>query len=82
MLTVRARLRLLLHRGIEAAAAIDLRLSHAAECSSRGTGSNSRFGPDFQAFGFNGMEMVDQTVKSWNRLTSWLGMLEQLRSAA
>jgi hypothetical protein len=39
-------------------------------------------GPDFQPFGFNGMEMVDLTIVSWNRVTSWLQGLERLRRAA
>jgi hypothetical protein len=48
----------------------------------RATGSNSRFGLDLQPFKINGMEMVDQTRASWNRLTNWLRLVERLSSAA
>ena len=59
-----------------------LHLGHVAKCSSRTTGSNSRFGADLQPLEINRMEMVDLTFTSWNRLTSWLGMVQRLRSAA
>jgi hypothetical protein len=56
-------------------------LSLGLGCNSRTTGSNSRFGPDFQPFVINRMELVDQTFKSWNRLSRWLSPLDVLRRA-
>jgi transposase len=46
------------------------------------TGSNSRFGLDFQPFGINGMELVDLTGASWNPLLSWLRNVEGLQRVA
>ena len=45
-------------------------------------GSTNGVGPWIQWFRINNLELVDLPVKSWNQLTSWLGLVERLRSAA
>jgi hypothetical protein len=50
--------------------------------SGSATGSNNGLGLEFRPFGINGLEMADQTVKSWNPLLGWLHHLRELWSAA
>ena len=45
-------------------------------------GSINGVGWQFQSFGINDLEMVDQNRASWNRITDWLRRVEVLREAA
>lgn len=48
----------------------------------RPVGSNSRLGSRNQAFGINGLELVDQARASWNQVSSRLARLSGLQDAA
>jgi hypothetical protein len=48
----------------------------------RHSGSIYGVGWGFQPFRINDLEMVDQNIASWNRVLSWLGRIEALRTAA
>jgi hypothetical protein len=71
------------------------RMEHARRCRqpSEGThvagrvrrpyaGSINGVGVRFQAFRINDLEMVDQNGVSWNRVTSWLRVVDALRRVA
>jgi hypothetical protein len=41
------------------------------------SGSINEVGQRFRSSGINNLEMVDQNIASWNRLTSWLRQIER-----
>lgn len=55
------------------------RLNTAAITRKGCAGSIYSVGRDFQSFGINDLEMVDQNSASWNRIAVWLRRLDGLR---